>query len=148
MRLSRALEKLLYDRFGGMVATRSLRLDYSYLVAIQRRGFRNGNWFRLELVDRGLFRCALWVAKVRRRIKNFKRIMRVLAIASKLLTTLRSRIYGAGSVRASKLLCRFNVRGLFEWAPHVRDWLKDSRYIFYLDLEEFWGLSTCFFACT
>jgi hypothetical protein len=37
-------------------------LDFSGLLAARRRGLRNGNWRRLPLVDRGLFRCALWVA--------------------------------------------------------------------------------------
>jgi len=117
----------------------SLRLDFSGLVAIQRRGFRNGNWCRLPVVDRGLFRCALWVAKARGRIENFKLMVRVLAIAFKLLATPRMRIYRAGLARANELLRRFQVRGVFDWAPQVRGWLTEARYTFYLGLEELFG---------
>jgi len=56
-----------------------MKFDYSCLVSLRRRGFRNGNWRRLPFVDRALFRCALWVAKVRGRIVSLELLVRVLA---------------------------------------------------------------------
>jgi len=114
-------------------------LDFSYLSAVRRRGLRNGNWPRLPPVDRALFRCALWVTKVRGRIVSFRLMVRVLGIALKLLMAPRMRIWRAGRARAEELMRRFEERGLFEWTPNVRSWLVDPSYVFCLGLGELFG---------
>ena len=114
---------------------REMKLDYRSLVSLQRRSFRNGGWYRLPLVDRALFRCALWVARVRGRILNLKLLVRVLGIVLRLLDTPRMCIWRAGRARAEELTQRFEDRGLFQWAPRVRGWLADRSYVFCLGLE-------------
>lgn len=116
-----------------------LKLDFTGLVAVQRRAFRNGNWRRLPLVDRGLYRCAMWVAKTRGRIESFKLLVRVLGIVLKLLDKPRVRIWRAGRARAEELMRGFEDRGLFKWAPEVRGWLMDRSYIFCLGIGELFG---------
>lgn len=116
-----------------------MKFDYPGLVSLQRRGFRNGNWRRLPLVDRALFRCALWVAKVRGRIVSLKLLVRVLGVVLRLLDTPRMRIWRAGRERAEELIRRFEDRGLFQWAPQVRNWLTDRGYVFQLGLAELFG---------
>jgi len=111
-------------------------LDFSGLSAIRRRGLRNGNWRRLSLVDRGLFKCALWVARVRGRILSWKLLVRVLGVVLRLLDTPRMSIWRAGRARAEELKLRYEERGLFDWAPRMRDWLIERSYVFYLGLGE------------
>jgi len=127
---------VLHGGITGSGRADLLKLDFPGLLAIRRRGYCNGNWSRLPLVDRALFRCALWVAKVRRRIENLKLLVKVSGIALKLLTTRCSRILRAGSARAAELLRRYEESGVFEWAPELRGWLKDVKYILYLGMEE------------
>jgi len=117
----------------------SLKLDFPGLLTVMRRGLRSRSWFRLSLVDRGLFRCALWVAKVHGRIRSLRLMVKVLGIVLKLLGTSRSRIFQAGSQRACELFRRFEERGVFEWAPKVREWLMDPAYVFRLGLVELFG---------
>ena len=117
--------------------------DFSGLLAVRRRGLRNGNWRRLPLVDRGLFRCALWVARVHGRIVNFRLLVRVLGIVLKLLAGPGTRIWMAGRVRAEELMRRFEERGLFQWAPQARGWLGERNYVFCLGLNEIFGSQGC-----
>jgi len=100
---------------------------------------RNGNWRRLPLVDRGLFRCALWVARVRGRIVSFRLLVRVLGIVLKLLERPGVRILRAGRARAEALMRRFEEGGLFSWAPQLRGWLMERSYVFCLGLDEALG---------
>lgn len=111
-------------------------LDYSGLLAVRRRGLRNGNWRRLSLIDRGLFRCALWVAKVRGGIGSLRLLVRVLGVVLKLLQSWSMRVWMAGRVRAEELKRRFEERSLFDWAPQVKDWLNERAFIFHLGLGE------------
>lgn len=112
-------------------------LDSNLLLKLRYakgRGLRNGNWRRLSLVDRGLFRCALWIAKTRGQIASFRLMVTVARIMLRLLETQRTRILKAGRARADQLRLRFDETGLFQWAPKVRGWLLDQRYVFYLGL--------------
>jgi len=109
------------------------------LLAARRIGFRNGNWRRLPLVDRGLFRCALWVARVHGGIGSLKLLVRVLGIILRLLERPRMHIWRAGKARAEELMRRFEERGVFRWAPNVRGWLGEKHYIFCLGLSEVFG---------
>jgi len=44
---------------GGKRFSTCVNLDFLGLLAVGRRGLRNGNRRKLSVVDRGLFRCAL-----------------------------------------------------------------------------------------
>ena len=114
---------------------REMKLDYRSLVTLQRRSFRNGSWRRLPLVDRALFRCALWVARVRGRIVDLKLLATVFIIVLRLLDTPRMRIWRAGRARAEELTQRFADKGLFQRAPRVGGWLANRSYVFCLGLE-------------
>jgi len=123
---------------GGKRFSACVNLDFSGLLAVRRRGLRNGNWSRLSLVDRGLFRCALWVARVRGRIGSWRLLVRVLGVVLRLLESRSMRIWAAGRARAEELMRRFEGGRLFDWAPQVRGWLVDRGFVFYLGLSEFY----------
>lgn len=123
------IEHIDQERFGT-----SLNFDFMGLLAVRRRGLRNGNWRRLSLVDRGLFRCAMWVARVRGGIANWKLLAKVLSVFLKLLESHSTRIWIEGKVRAEELKRRFEDRRLFDWAPRAKGWLTEKCFVFYLGL--------------
>ena len=73
-------------------------------MQLKRGGLRNGGWARLEIAEKGLFRCALWIAKARNRITNTRLMVQVLRIALKLFKSFQSRIVKAGRARAAMML--------------------------------------------
>jgi hypothetical protein len=112
-------------------------LSYSYLAGSWRRSLRNGSWGRLSICERGLFRCTLWLAKTRGKISNGRLMVQILRIALKLLDTVRSRIAKAGRTRAMMMSEAYaKPGGVFSWAPRMREWLYDPRYIWYLGVME------------
>jgi hypothetical protein len=106
-------------------------------MQLKRGGLRNGGWARLEIAEKALFRCALWIAKARNRITNTRLVVQVLRIALKLLKNFQNRILRAGSVRAVAMLEEYaRPGGVFSWAPQMREWLLDRKYIVYLGVLE------------
>jgi len=60
----------------------------------------------------------------------------VLGVALKILQTL-SRIGKAGRTRATIMFQEFaKPGGVFCWAPRMREWLGDSKYVRYLGMME------------
>lgn len=117
---------------------RGISVDYASLALLRRKALRNGNWALLSLVEKGLYRCALWVAKVRGAISNENLIAHVLGIAMRLQRSLRSRIADAGRRKARALLDAYgnDPDGVFSWAPEMREWLRHPRYVWYLGVLE------------
>jgi len=112
-------------------------LTYSSLAGFQRRSMRNRSWRRLSVAERGLYRCALWVAKARGKITNTRLMVQTLRVALKLLEGFQSRIAKAGRARAMMMFEEYaKPGGLFSWAPRMREWLHDPRYLLYLGVLE------------
>ena len=91
-------------------------------------------------MDRGLFRCALWVTKVQGCIASLKLLVAVLGIVLKLLENSSTRIWRVGKAKAEELKQRFDNRGLFGWAPRVRVWLEERNFAFYLGIGEIYAV--------
>ena len=112
-------------------------LTHSWLNRVWRRSHRNRSWGRLSITEKGMFRCALWVAKARGKISNMRLMVHVLRIALKLLRTYRSRIVSAGRKRAMQMLVEYaKPGGVFSWAPRMRELLYDPGYVRYLGVME------------
>ena len=112
-------------------------LTHPSLVRFWRRSIRNRSWGRLNVAERGLYRCALWVAKARGNITNTRLMVQVIRIALKLLKNFQSRILKAGSARAAMMFEEYaRPGGVFSWAPQMREWLLDRKYIVYLGVLE------------
>jgi len=90
-------------------------------------------------LERGLYNCALLLARERQRIVNAKLLVQVRVIISKLLATVRTRIVGVGKARARALHETYARNGLFDWAPEVEIWLGEPETIFYLGVAELSG---------
>ena len=112
-------------------------IGYARLLDVRRKGIRNGNWVLLELSEKALLRCALWVARARGGIRNLQLITQVMEIMSKLLQTVGRSVGRAGRVRAMKMFEKYNIpAGVFSWAPRVKEWLQDAGYVRYLGMLE------------
>jgi hypothetical protein len=108
------------------------------LLAVWRKGLRNGNWSHLDVGEKALIRCALWVARVRGSICNMRLMVQVLSVLLRLARNCRSRIVDAGNRRAHAMLKAYATgpNTVFRWVPELREWLRDPRYISYLGLLE------------
>jgi hypothetical protein len=108
-------------------------LTYPRLIAFKRKGLRNRNWARLDITEKALFRCGLWIARVRGEISNTKLMVQILRIALKLAEGVRSSIMKMGERRTAAIYAKYTrPLGVFSWAPEVREWLRDIRYVWYL----------------
>jgi hypothetical protein len=114
------------------------RLTYRCLLAVWRKGLRNGGWSRLDVGAKALVRCALWVARIRGSICNMRLMVQVLSVLLRLVRNCRSRIVDAGNRRAHAMLQAYaeGPKNVFSWAPQLREWLWDAGYIRYLGLLE------------
>ena len=109
-------------------------ITYADLNATFRKGLRNGNWRRLNFLDKALYRASLWYAKGGRSIVNGLLVEKLLGLVARLKETKGEKIFKRGSERAAKMLEKGeeNFKGVFVWAPRLKDWLKDPDYIFWL----------------
>jgi len=111
---------------------KGFHLSYSSLLSFRLKGMRNGNWGRLGRLDRALYTCALQLARLRGGIVNPKLLVQLQSIILKLLAAGKKRVLQAGWARAQELLKTYAERGVFDWAPEVKDWLKEMNFIFNL----------------
>ena len=91
---------------------------------------RNGNWRKLEFLDKALYRAAMGYAKRGVSIVDGKLLENLLGLVARLKETRGMRIFKMGFEKAVELLDKGN--GIFVWAPRLKDWLKDPDYIFWL----------------
>ena len=122
--------------------TRSLknrRLDHESLRSHLRVGMRRGTWARLSAVEKALYRCGLWVAKVRGAISSTKLSVNILAIITKLMATIKTRIYALGLARARALWSNYKSAEVFQWAPEAKAQFSRIEYVTYLGVMELNG---------
>jgi hypothetical protein len=112
-------------------------LSHRQMTILFRKSLRNGNWFRLNITEKALFRCGLWVARARGFVRNPKLILQLLRVASRLLENVCATIDRAGKKRAGQMLEKFSrPQGAFTWAPKLREWLQCAPFVSYLGLLE------------
>jgi hypothetical protein len=64
-------------------------------------------------------------------------MVQVIRIALKLLQSFQSRIVKAGRARGVVMFEEYaRPGGVFSWAPRMREWLHDPRYVWYLGVVE------------
>ena len=117
-----------------MVRGKFAVFTFSDLVQYQRKGFRNDNWRRLSLFDKAYFRVSICYAKARGKIVNSRVLANLRSIIEKLILTFGKRVFMTGLEKSRELLLNFEEKEVFSWAPELRGWLKDPKYIFWLGL--------------
>jgi hypothetical protein len=111
-------------------------LDHVNLMFYFRVGLRRKTWGGLGGLEKALYKCALWVAKMRGRITNMKLSASIRQIIAKLLVAVSTRIYALGLTRARMLRNKCLSGGVFEWAPEVETLLFKPDYITFLGAME------------
>ena len=112
-------------------------MAYKELITSFKKGLRNGNWRKLRILDKALFRAAMWYAKRGRSIVNEMLVEKLLGLIEKLKETKGKRIFRRGFKKAVEMLEKGEEKGVFAWAPSLRYWLKDPDYIFWLGTVRF-----------
>ena len=102
------------------------------LFASFKKGQRNGNWRKLNRLDKALYRASLWYTKHLGGIVNGTLVEKLLVLVERLCETKGLRIFKRGLKKAVNLLETGEETGVFVWAPQLRYWLKDPDYIFWL----------------
>jgi hypothetical protein len=124
-------------RVSGLFLHDADSLSYASLVRFWRRSIRNHSWARLSTAERGLYRCALWIAKARNKVTNTRLMVQILRIALKLRQNFQSRIVKVGRAKAVRMFQEYaQSGGVFSWAPRMRECLRDPKYIMYLGVLE------------
>ncbi len=118
-----------------MYRGRLVILSCAELMDYWRKGLRNGNWYHLGIMDRIFYRAATWYAKIRSMIMNNRIIAQLRSIAEKLKVAIKGKVMNAGLARVKEMVVKFEENGVFEWAPQVRNWMKDPKYIFWVGLS-------------
>ena len=107
-------------------------LSYEELLTSLRKGLRNGNWRKLNPLDKALYRASLWYTKRLGGIVNGTLVEKLRVLVKMLSEKKGMRIFKKGLKKAAKLLEAGEESGVFTWAPRLRHWLKDPNYIFWL----------------
>ena len=107
-------------------------ITYADLNATFRKGLRNGNRRKRRFLDKALFRAAMGYAKRGRSIVNGLLVENLLGLIEKLKETKGMRMFKRGYAKAVAMLDRGEEKGMFVWAPRLKDWLRDPAYIFWL----------------
>ena len=110
-------------------------LSYEKLLTSFKKSLRNGNWRKLNPLDKALYRASLWYAKHRRSIVNTSLVGKLRALVERLKETKGKRIFKRGFKKAAEMLRKCEEQGqeqgVFTWAPQLKGWLKDPDYIFW-----------------
>lgn len=109
-----------------------IAITYTDLIAIFRKGLRNGNWKYLNPLDKALYRASLWYARCRGSIVNALLVEKLLGFVERLEETKGKRIFERGLKKVVNMLKKGDETGVFIWAPQLRNWLKSPDYIFWL----------------
>ena len=96
-------------------------LSYEELFTDLKKGMRNGNWKRLRFVDKALYRAAMWYVKRGGSIVGKMLVEKLSLLVERLKETKGMRILKRGFEKALEMLENGEEKGVFVWAPRLRD---------------------------
>jgi len=109
--------------------------SYHELRRLKTKAFRNGNWWRLERIEKGLFNATLALAKIRNRIINPSLVEQIRMVAMRMLETITNLWLKKGREKAKQLEDLYSRNGVFDWLPKMKDVLRDRDYLVWLGLS-------------
>jgi hypothetical protein len=101
------------------------------LLASFRKGVRNGNWRKLNRLEKALVMTSIAYSKTHGLIVNPQLLQKLSNLVAMLKMTKGMRVLQRGYEKARALLSTGD-RGIFSWAPSLREWLQDPDYLFWL----------------
>ncbi len=113
-------------RYNSKILTTDI--THEALLRNFKKGQRNGNWRKRKYLDKALYRAAMWYAK-HHSIANAKLVEKLLGIIERLRETKGMRIFKKGLEKAVEMLGRGEEKGVFAWAPRLKDRLRDKSYV-------------------
>ncbi|MEM2941569.1 MAG: hypothetical protein QW304_08500 [Thermoproteota archaeon] len=112
------------------------KFSHQDLVKIRLKAYRNGNWRRLTMVERALFKASIELAKLRGTIVSPSLISRLKTIALKLLQTTATKILQLGKNYANRLHELYSRNRVVKWFPRIRSLLRDPDYLLWLGVKQ------------
>ena len=103
-------------------------LSFSDLSRFYRLCLRKGSWNNLSAIDKAFYIACMKLSKIRKIIN--KEIIYALTTIMKKLNSFKEKIMKKGKEVAEALLKSKTVIMI----PKIKDWLKDTNYIFWLGL--------------
>ncbi|HDO20333.1 MAG TPA: hypothetical protein ENG81_02265 [Candidatus Bathyarchaeota archaeon] len=113
-----------------------MTLNYTTLLNYLRRGVRNGNWRKLNRLERATYRAALTYTKIKGKIVNNTLVTILLKLIDKLRETPMIKILRAGLNRAKMMKEKFKENNVYNWCPQAKKWFSNPAYIMWLGLTE------------
>ncbi|MEM1558549.1 MAG: hypothetical protein QXR44_03350 [Thermoproteota archaeon] len=118
------------------------RFSYKDLASIRLKAYRNGNWRRLTLVEKALFKASIELAKLRGVLVNPALLKKLRNIVLKLLQASTVRLLQLGMDYANYLIKIYDRNGVAGWFPKIRNLLKDPEYLLWLGVKQTFIKST------
>ncbi|MBO3801980.1 MAG: hypothetical protein QW342_07025 [Thermoproteota archaeon] len=115
----------------------SLKNSFSYkeLLEIRKKSYRNGNWKKLSLEEKAMYKAALALAKLRGRIVNFNLVQRVKEIVEELLESPRVKLMRFGRKVLIEKLKIYVKSKQFELAKTLFFLRNDVNFLMYLGVS-------------
>ena len=107
-------------------------VSYADLLALWKKGLRNGTMQKLNYLKKGLFSAALAYTKLRNKIINPKLIVLIEGIADLIKNSIHEKIIKCGLERATRIIENPKI---IKVVPEVRQWANCDSYIFWLGTD-------------
>ena len=120
----------------GKASDLGFGIPYRALRAYQLKGFRNGNWRRLDRMKRVFYRACVVYASVKRVIKNPGLVSLLRDIIKELMSTIRVRALKEAVREVERVVPIYLKAGVFRWATQLVKWLRDESYLTWLGFKK------------
>lgn len=110
--------------------------SYEELRAALEKSYRNGNWRRLNRLERALYRAGLELARLRGRILNPSLLKALKKIMGKMLRGFTDMALELGRRKASEIKKIYRENGVFSWLPSLEKLLEEKNYLLWLGSRE------------
>ncbi len=121
---------------GIVIQEKSQQLSHAFLTRIKLKSYRNGNWRKLDDVERALFRAGLDLARLRGKIASPSLVTMIKNIMSKLLQTAATKAIQIGKEKARDLLDLYARNGVLSWLPSFKDLVNGNDYLLWLGTSQ------------
>ena len=109
-------------------------LSYAVLRTYQLKGLRNGNWYRLRILEKAFYRACMIYFKVGQSIKSRRLASLLNEIIAKLKSTVKIKVL-QGAIREIRRIIPIYLKvNVFEWAPMLVDWLREESFLMWLGI--------------
>ena len=120
----------------GKALSLGFSISYETLRAYQLKGFRNGNWRRLDRMKRVFYRVCVAYASVRRVIRNPELVSLLRDIIEELKSTIKVRALKEAVREVERVVPIYLKAGVFRWATQLVKWLRDESYLTWLGFKK------------